>query len=76
MGINGAIGMNVKRFRQRLVELVAAELHGATPALVANWRTHGSVPYRRRMAMIEQARAAGIVLREEDFEDWKRLNVQ
>lgn len=74
--VKDAVSMNMKRVRQRLVELVATELHGATPALVANWRTHGSVPHHRRMALLQQARLAGVELREEDFDGWQRLNVK
>jgi hypothetical protein len=59
-------------FRQRLVELAARDLLGASRAQIAGWRKVGGVAHQRRFALLDAAAREGLRLERSDLDGWER----
>jgi hypothetical protein len=66
-----------RRIKQRLLEVVATEMQGVSPAALGGWRKHGNVPHHRRFDLTRQAAELGLTIDvPADFEGWTRISVR
>jgi hypothetical protein len=66
-----------RRIKQRLIEIVAGEVQGVSPAALGGWRKHGNVPHHRRFDLTRQAAELGLTIDvPADFENWTKAGTR
>jgi hypothetical protein len=66
-----------RRLRQRMVEVLAADVLGVSKGALGGWRTQGRVPHKRRIELLRLGAEVGLPLEEpRDFENWTKAGTR